>query len=380
MPSVFVSYRRADAPAHAGRLYDALAARFGAEHVFKDLDSMEPGVDFVEAIEDAVGRCDVLIAVIGRDWLQGRLDDPHDWVRLEIARALERGIRVVPVRVQGASMPQPDELPGDLKALGRRHAVELSESTWTVQVNALIDALERESERAALVHEADLALGTSRDEQGDVEGARAAYQRVIDADHPEWSWQAKLKLAELLFLEDEDAAQALFQEVLHRGPEHYRARALCGAAAVFSVQGKPEEARQAYVRATAAGDDEFASCAWVGLGDLALDRRDLPAARAAFERALEIGHPKWLGHAADDLGMLLDAQGDAERARAVFQIAIDRAPDYMAQAAGCSLARLLAKQGDLPGARAEYQKVIASGEPTFGPVAAAELAELDAPG
>jgi TIR domain len=121
MPSIFVSYRRSDAPGHAGRLYDRLVDRFGEGSVFKDLDSMEPGADFVEVIEDTVARCDALLAVIGRDWLevnQGggrRLDDPQDWVRLEIADALKRKIRVVPVLVAGASMPSAADLPEDLQ-------------------------------------------------------------------------------------------------------------------------------------------------------------------------------------------------------------------------------------------------------------------------
>src|ERR1051325_2035694 len=155
MPSVFISYRRTDAPGHAGRLYDRLVDRLGEASVFKDLDSMEPGADFVEIIEETIARCDALIAVIGRDWLapardgSRRLDDPEDWVRLEIANALARRIRVVPVLVEGASMPSAAELPEDLQALARRHAVELSESAWHAQVGQLIDALDRSFARAA---------------------------------------------------------------------------------------------------------------------------------------------------------------------------------------------------------------------------------------
>jgi hypothetical protein len=155
MTSIFVSYRRTDAPGHAGRLFDRLVDRFGQASVFKDLDSMEPGADFVEVIEETVAQCDALIAVIGRDWLTAehggsrRLDDPDDWVRLEIANALRRKIRVVPVLVAGASMPSPADLPEDLQALARRHAVELSETAWLAQVNQLIDALERSFARAA---------------------------------------------------------------------------------------------------------------------------------------------------------------------------------------------------------------------------------------
>ena len=148
MPSIFLSYRRSDAPGHAGRLYDRLVDRFGETGVFKDLDSMEPGADFGEVIEETVARCDALIAVIGRDWLAAdetgvpRLDSPEDWVRLEIGNALKRNVRVIPVLVEGARMPSAVDLPADLQALARRHAVELSESAWNPQVRQLIDALE----------------------------------------------------------------------------------------------------------------------------------------------------------------------------------------------------------------------------------------------
>jgi TIR domain-containing protein len=146
-PSIFVSYRRTDAPGHAGRLYDGLVDRFGEAKVFKDLDSMEPGADFVEVIEETVARCDALIAVIGRGWLRAelggrrRLDDPDDWVRLEIANALKRRIRVVPVLVERTPMPSAADLPEELRALVHRHAVELNETAWRAQVDQLIAAL-----------------------------------------------------------------------------------------------------------------------------------------------------------------------------------------------------------------------------------------------
>jgi hypothetical protein len=149
MPSIFVSYRRTDAPAHAGRIYDRLVDRFGNENVYKDIDSTAPGADFAEVINQTIARCDAVVAVIGRNWAsasrRGRqrrpFDDPQDWVRREIAAALERNIRVVPVLVEGARIPSPDELPDDLKQLTRRHAVELSETAWTPQLEQLIDAL-----------------------------------------------------------------------------------------------------------------------------------------------------------------------------------------------------------------------------------------------
>src|SRR5580658_7220056 len=109
---IFISYRRDDSSAWAGRLSDRLSSYFPSNQIFMDVDTIEPGVDFVEAIEESVGSCDVLIAVIGTDWLTSstraskrRLEIAEDSVRVEIATALKRDIRVIPVLVEGAAMP-----------------------------------------------------------------------------------------------------------------------------------------------------------------------------------------------------------------------------------------------------------------------------------
>jgi ribose transport system substrate-binding protein len=147
---VFISYRRDDSSAWAGRLYDRLFQHFSQNEIFMDVDTIEPGVDFVEAIEEVIGACDVLIAVIGSRWLTSsdrggrrRLDIPEDIVRLEIATALKRGIRVVPVLVDGATMPEVGELPDDLKALVRRNAVEIGHNRFNADSERLVTALER---------------------------------------------------------------------------------------------------------------------------------------------------------------------------------------------------------------------------------------------
>ena len=129
---IFISYRRADASWPVRWLADWLARQFGAGVVFLDADSIRPGDDFAEKIEAAVGACSVLLAVIGPQWLAAegdagrRTDDPQDWVRLEIGIAIERGVCVIPVLVDGARMPSPSELPPGLRALTGRHAVELN--------------------------------------------------------------------------------------------------------------------------------------------------------------------------------------------------------------------------------------------------------------
>jgi hypothetical protein len=138
--NIFINYRRDDSSASAGRLYDRLAALFPKNQIFIDVDNLDPGVDFVEAIEQSVGSCDVLIAVIGKRWLissdqegSRRLDNPDDFVRLEIATALKRNIRVIPVLVDDASMPRASDLPDDLKSVVRRNAVEVSDTEFQSQ-------------------------------------------------------------------------------------------------------------------------------------------------------------------------------------------------------------------------------------------------------
>ena len=144
MPGIFISYRRENTAGYVGRLCDALKKHVGSTPIFLDIDSMEPGVDFVDRIGSAVGSSDVLLAVIGPAWLtaskgdgQRRLHDPQDYVRKEIQEALSRNIRVIPVLVGGASMPGVQELPPELSALARRQAYELSDTRWDYDVERL---------------------------------------------------------------------------------------------------------------------------------------------------------------------------------------------------------------------------------------------------
>jgi hypothetical protein len=126
-----VSYRRDDSATIVGRICDRLASELGSEHVFKDVDSIPFGVDFVEYLDHEVEQCSVLFAIIGPKWLATgpggarRLDDPQDFVRIEIASALRRGIPVVPLLVDGARLPQTNEIPEDLQPLARRNGIEI---------------------------------------------------------------------------------------------------------------------------------------------------------------------------------------------------------------------------------------------------------------
>lgn len=145
---IFVSYRREETAGYVRALFDRLRGRFGDE-IFMDVESLrEPGVDFVDAIERAVGSCDAEVVLIGKQWLaitdtdgRRRLDDPHDWVRVEVAAGLKRKILVIPVLVQGARMPRAEDLPEPLSGLWRIQALELSDARWDYDVGVLLETL-----------------------------------------------------------------------------------------------------------------------------------------------------------------------------------------------------------------------------------------------
>jgi hypothetical protein len=148
-PRVFVSYRRDDTSGHAGRLYDDLVDRFGADNVFMDVDTIDVGADFRGVIEQAVASCDALVAVIGRGWATAagedgrrRLDDPGDFVRLELESALAGEVAVVPVCVHGATFPASEELPPSLASLASRQGTELRDTAWRDDVRRLVTRLE----------------------------------------------------------------------------------------------------------------------------------------------------------------------------------------------------------------------------------------------
>lgn len=130
--SIFISYRRSDNRSATERIYDRLKTKFGKDLVFKDASSILGGTDFAERLEQAVSQCKVLLVIIGKTWLtvtnadgSRRLDNPEDWVRIEIETALNRGIPVIPVLIEGAKMPSKSELPESLQRLARRHYVEI---------------------------------------------------------------------------------------------------------------------------------------------------------------------------------------------------------------------------------------------------------------
>ena len=159
-PKVFISYRREETSAYAGRLYDSMAGEFGDANVFMDVD-LAPGIDFVERITNAVSACHVLIVVMGPRWATVtdedggvRIADAEDFVRLEVGTALRReDVTVIPVLVSGARMPDGDDLPSDLRPLTRRNALELSDGRWRDDVRRLLGRLEELLAGTTAIHE-----------------------------------------------------------------------------------------------------------------------------------------------------------------------------------------------------------------------------------
>ena len=151
MAATFISYRRDDTAGYAGRLHESLERRLGAPHVFRDVDTLQPGQDFVRAIDARLSACRVMLVIIGREWLDARnaagarrLDDPSDFMRLEVAAGLARpDVVVVPVLVEGASMPSALQLPENIQALARRHAVSVRDETWDADVDRLAAVVEK---------------------------------------------------------------------------------------------------------------------------------------------------------------------------------------------------------------------------------------------
>ena len=144
---IFISYRRDDAAGYAGRLEEALEQRFGRGSVFRDVLDIAPGEDFAAAIRARLAGAQTVLVLIGPRWTGGeapgprRIDDAGDFVRLEVAVALDSGARVVPVLHSGARMPAEAELPVPLQALARRNALSLSDTHWAADIDRLADAI-----------------------------------------------------------------------------------------------------------------------------------------------------------------------------------------------------------------------------------------------
>ena len=145
---VFISYRREDSAGHAGRVHDRLVREFGSDLLFMDVDGIPLGVNFVKVLQEEVAKCSVLLAVIGHEWLnvreedgRRRLDNPDDFVRVEIAAALQRDIPVIPIMLEGTKIPKANQLPNDLQGLALRNGLGVRHSSFHTDMDILIRGL-----------------------------------------------------------------------------------------------------------------------------------------------------------------------------------------------------------------------------------------------
>jgi hypothetical protein len=149
MSKVFISYRREDAAGYAQAIFGHLERHLRRDQIFMDVDTLEPGIDFIARIQQAITESDVVIAVIGKRWMgersnaPARIHDPHDFVHLEIATALSRDIKVIPVLVDGASMPNQEQLPRTLQAFAHRNALELSNTRFRFDLERIAQAVRK---------------------------------------------------------------------------------------------------------------------------------------------------------------------------------------------------------------------------------------------
>jgi tetratricopeptide (TPR) repeat protein len=218
---IFISYRRDDASGYAGRLFDRLSTRFGEENVFMDVEGLDPGIDFHDALSKAVSACDVLIALIGKQWLniedengQPRLDNPGDFVRIEIAAALDRDIRVIPVLVQNATMPGSRDLPSVLERLSRLNKLDLRHDRFNADVDRLERGIEAYLKENAERRKQEAAEKAAREKaERERQDSKIAQQEAQIADC--------LKIADAALEQKEwQTAQSNYRQVLELRPYH----------------------------------------------------------------------------------------------------------------------------------------------------------------
>jgi tetratricopeptide (TPR) repeat protein len=181
---IFINYRRGDEPGFTQALFARLEQAFPSDQLFMDVDNIPPGEDFVRMLDTQVAQCDALLAVIGKGWLNAtdengnrRLDDPNDFVRIEIESALKQGKRVIPILVNDARMPRPDDLPESVRPLTRRNAVRLTHERFRADAQGLVKALQRNLEEAeALRAQAD------RERKQEEEAARLRSLEQLQAE------------------------------------------------------------------------------------------------------------------------------------------------------------------------------------------------------
>lgn len=291
MSRIFISYRRDDSADASGRLYDRLVAQFGKESVFKDVDTIPLGMDFRGVLREAVGHCDVMLAVIGRQWLtvkdehgRRRLDNPADFVRIEVEAALERNIPVIPVLVQSASMPAESDLPPSLAQLAYRNGIGVrADPHFHGDVTLLIGRMVQL-----------LQLTASADEllvQGRALGAQGRYAEALSilelaAQRDPRNAPAWVNIGVMLSMLKRPLAEQLAAYDRALALDANNASAWNNKGAAFNELGRFQDALAACDRALAA--DSNSALAWFNKGAALNSLKRSAEAVTAFDRALAL--------------------------------------------------------------------------------------------
>jgi tetratricopeptide (TPR) repeat protein len=345
---IFINYRRDDSIGMAGRLHDRLAHTFGRAKLFMDVDHIPAGTDFVAHLNSQVAACDVILVVIGPNWLGikdesggRRLDNPDDFVAIEIAAALARNIRVIPVLVDGARMPKASELPDSLKPLARRQAIDVRHAHFGHDAEALVAKM-----REAL---GDDAAGPRRWRVRAAIGAAAVAVLLLIG----WGGYAFIQQmlttveqtvqrreAELTAELERQARGVTEAEAKRKAEEAEQQRVAAAkaeeerqakAAAEAEEERKAEEERQAKAAAeleeNRKADEARARYAFlVSQGDTILKSGDYDRAIADFDEAMRLDPTNAVAFAGR--GLAYENKGNHDRAIADFNEAIRLDPTY----------------------------------------------------
>jgi hypothetical protein len=264
---IFINYRRGDEPGFTQALLGRLEQAFPPDQIFIDVDNISPGEDFTLVLESQVAQCDTLLAVIGKGWLNAtdelgsrRLDDPHDFVRIEIESALKHGKRVIPVLVHDARMPRPDELPEGLRPLARRNAIRLTHERFRADVQGLVKALQQALKE----------IDERQQKQAEAEAAQRA-----EAE------RGRLEAEAARRAEEEERARIAAEQAQQRAAEERRLRE-----AEAAQRAEAEHGRQEAEAARRAEEEERARIAAEQAQQRAAEERRLREAESA-ERAKE---------------------------------------------------------------------------------------------
>jgi tetratricopeptide (TPR) repeat protein len=375
---IFVNYRRDDSTATAGRLHDRLAQRFGRKTLFMDIDHIPPGVDFVTHLNNQVAACDVFLAIIGPNWLnvtnekgERRLDTADDFVAIEIAAALARNIRVIPVLVEGARMPKLGELPKSLKPLARRQAIDLGQAQFGRDAEALIEKIsEALGEKPVKVDRWRVAAGIVVALL--LLGGIGLFATGMSLSPP-WAVQPdrraqpeKERLAAVQAGEDRKAKAAAEAKARAKAEQAEKERLAAvqaeedrkaKAAAEAEARRKSEEAerqRLAALRAEEEGRKQAEAGALVNQSSTAFNNGDYDRAIASASEAMRLDPKNAL--AFTNRGAAYGSKGDFDRAIADFNEAIRLNPNYARAVNNRGLA--YGKKGDVDRAIADYTEAI----------------------